>query len=60
MNTCTYLFHVNNEVPYKGLVDIVCDPGQEMRIVAGTRCTIDIPPQTNLGPVTYATLLGLA
>ena len=57
MNGCDYLLHVNNEgAPYKGPLDIVCEAGKEITVTGGTKCTVHIPPQTGLGPITYANI----
>ena len=43
---CDFLVRAN------GTVDLVCPPGMEVTIHSGT-CVMHIPPQTNLGTVTY-------
>jgi len=45
-NKCDYLVRAN------GTVDLVCAPGVEVTIHQGT-CVTHIPPQTNLGTITY-------
>jgi hypothetical protein len=57
VNGCHYLFHLNNEgPPYKGTFDILCPAGKEITITGGTKCTVHIPAQTGIGPITYATI----
>ena len=61
-NGCTFLFHIEAGVS-TGTVDIVCPAGNEITITANentagtltTKCTIHVPPQTGIGPLSYST-----
>lgn len=55
MNGCDYLFHLTGTGAggsYNGNVDLVCPENKEVTIDAGP-CTIHIPGQTGLGPVSF-------
>ena len=58
MNGCNYLFHAGTTVEpgntnrTQGTADIVCPTGKQI-VVTSSTCTIDIGPQTGLGPVYY-------
>ena len=57
MNGCDYLIHVNNEgPPYKGTVDVVCPEGAKIVVTGGNKCTVDVGPQTGLGPITFTNI----
>jgi hypothetical protein len=53
MNGCDYLHHVTGGPPYQGTIDILCPAGQEITITGGTKCTVHIPSQTGIGPISY-------
>ena len=51
MNNCTFLLHINNES--KGTADVKCAIGSEITVTGGTKCTVHVPAQTGVGPITY-------
>ena len=54
MNGCDYTVHVTNAgPPYGGPVTIKCPAGQEITVTGGNKCTVHVPPQGNLGPISY-------
>ena len=51
MEGCRYVFHVSGSGPtYSNTVDVVCDAGKSVKIVAGT-CKAEIKGQTGLSNV---------
>jgi hypothetical protein len=58
MNGCDYVLRVGAATT--GTADIVCPEGKEITLTAGAppplteKCTIHVPPQTNLSTVTYS------
>jgi hypothetical protein len=57
-NGCTYLFHIEGGASTSGTLDVVCPAGKEITVTAvsggTTKCTIHVPAQTGLGPVTFS------
>ncbi len=56
-NGCDYLLKVNS-VGTTGATDIVCPTGKEITVMWGPtpKCIIHIPPQSNLGAVTWTNI----
>jgi hypothetical protein len=53
MNSCYYTLHINSEAA-KNVADVVCPTGEEITVTGGTKCTVHVKGQSNLGPITYA------
>ena len=66
MNGCKYRFTAGTfeSGKPKGTLDIICPEGKEIAVTAsflGTlKCTIHIPPQSNLGMITFTNVEGTA
>jgi hypothetical protein len=54
MNGCGYIFSVSNNATV-GTTEIECPPGKEIvvTVTASPHCTVRIPAQKSVGPVTY-------
>jgi len=57
---CNYLFHVNGTTSTVGTVDLVCEAGKEITVVAKSgetvKCTVHVGSQAGLGTVTYSSI----
>jgi hypothetical protein len=57
MNGCFYNLKINNSgPPFTGTADVVCEAGKTIVVTGGTKCNVDVPAQTGLGPITFTNI----